>query len=1180
MAICYNYIICLHLENEVDSMDIKQIKLNIETSPRAVDELKIIYSKKKCSKYQLPLILLPEELDFPADISIVDNMVWINIICEEISILLKGKLDGKEFQCRSVSRGSVTNGRKINLSFVHKISEEFFHINPQLKKRLDMWYNYINIMLKKSRDNTYVFTFEEILTRNNDRWRIRVSGKCEYPQLKNMNVGIADDKNEPSFSFGKVEQFENEILIIKIERQPGVILTEGRTKIAVYDAASHITAKRMKNGLDKLCRGEAVNKRLTDFLFNPSAANIERGDNITLSLEDLLMKTMNTEQLAAVEGVLNAKDLYLIQGPPGTGKTTVIAEICYQNAVRGLKTLVVSQSNLAVDNAISRVMNHNEIRVLRKGNASRVEDEGLPFVEDNVVHTWINCVCESSGKMAVDINLRLDGLKKNKDRLPEILKYAEDVRENFSNKDHFESQVFFYKNVLDEADTNREKFLELINEAYENENEQRTYDARNFYPADFKIPNNIYNDISEKFSDIESDVKKIHELEQELEMLNEYTEKFVRQMNFINRHVSNRIMENFAYEGIFYYTDKELADNLYTEGEGIIKSIPYGIKSIVFRPKWGRVAAIYYRRAESFVTGIQHRTIKLCAKIHLIENNEEFRFNVEAFRLSLDALCQDYDSQYYTIKMKYDNIRQELHNIIKEYDYSVELFREKISDKFFSAAIGTVSAKNPVLCEIECSVNEYYSAMTQRYLKWLEILEQWREKISGNDVNYNALKQLYIENANVIGITCIQSGTVDFERNYPSFDVVIIDESSKSTPPDIILPMLKGKKIVLVGDHKQLPPYIDSDAYDEVSEDNSNQHELMKVSLFEELYESAPSDMKTMLFRQYRMHRDIAGMINQFYKDTDAGRLESPSEAPKNHYCQGDTINERNHILWYDIKNIPEHYEAKQNKSYYNMYEVKCIKNILGMINSNLSANGSRKSVGVITFYDAQVRLIEDEIVGSGYFSGLSNIDLRIGSVDRFQGMEEDIIIISFVRNNGYHNIGFAKDSRRINVALSRAKELLVIVGCSENFADSSDITASGMFKEILEYARKLDGIRNPAELKEIEFSGTSRRKYEKISTTTAEYSDNEVLTENVSDKINILDYFLLKSAYEFKNIRLTVNNISNVLGIAPVFIKSRTAYLASQGYISCICGVIKILDAGEKTITFFSKDTNKKRCK
>ena len=170
---------------------------------------------------------------------------------------------------------------------------------------------------------------------------------------------------------------------------------------------------------------------------------MERGDNISLQPEDLLMKNMNIEQLSAVEGALNAEDLYLIQGPPGTGKTTVIAEICYQNAVRGLKTLVVSQSNLAVDNAISRVMNHNDVRVLRKGDSSRVEDEGLPFVEDNVVRTWIGCVSESAGKMALDLNNRLNKLKKEKSRLPDVLNAAEEAAANYKIRNDLETQAFF-----------------------------------------------------------------------------------------------------------------------------------------------------------------------------------------------------------------------------------------------------------------------------------------------------------------------------------------------------------------------------------------------------------------------------------------------------------------------------------------------------------------------------------------------------------------------------------------------------------------------------------------------------------------------------------------------------------------------------------------------------------------
>lgn len=137
-------------------MEVKGLRLEFEASPRAVDELKAIFSDMKCSKYELPLLLIPESREFISDISIVDELVWINIICRDISVLLKGKLDGKTFSCRSVSRGSVTNGKRIAVSFVHKAGGKLFHISPELKKRLDMWYEYIDILMKKARK---IYTF-------------------------------------------------------------------------------------------------------------------------------------------------------------------------------------------------------------------------------------------------------------------------------------------------------------------------------------------------------------------------------------------------------------------------------------------------------------------------------------------------------------------------------------------------------------------------------------------------------------------------------------------------------------------------------------------------------------------------------------------------------------------------------------------------------------------------------------------------------------------------------------------------------------------------------------------------------------------------------------------------------------------------------------------------------------
>lgn len=80
--------------------------------------------------------------------------------------------------------------------------------------------------------------------------------------------------------------------------------------------------------------------------------------------------------------------MYVIQGPPGTGKTTVISEICQQNVKAGLKTLVASQSNLAVDNALGRLLSNQEIRILRYGRTESIEEEGKKFIEENVALQW------------------------------------------------------------------------------------------------------------------------------------------------------------------------------------------------------------------------------------------------------------------------------------------------------------------------------------------------------------------------------------------------------------------------------------------------------------------------------------------------------------------------------------------------------------------------------------------------------------------------------------------------------------------------------------------------------------------------------------------------------------------------------------------------------------------------
>ncbi|MGN0614520.1 MAG: AAA domain-containing protein, partial [Porcipelethomonas sp.] len=627
--------------------DSRILRLNLTMSPRAIDQLKNFSTLRGVSKYELPLMMFPEGEGFGITAAVTDSQeVLLCFSMDDKTVTLCGKLEHNNFFCTGVSDRKI-DGKKFTLFFSQEKSEDFTYIPEQVRQRLLLWYDYIENVMKKAEDSSHIF-FCRGASLKNGKINIETYDLKPGTDIRNLTVGFIDEKNRPAWGFGSAERLDRDILTVKpFGKDPIEIMKElsSGLRLIVYDGAADITCKRMKSGLDKLCRGEAVNKRLPEFIFDPEKANRSVGENITLSRENLLSENMNPEQIRAVEGVLNAEDLYLIQGPPGTGKTTVIAEICYQNAVRGLKTLIVSQSNLAVDNAISRVMNHADVRVLRKGDSSRVEEEGLPFVEDNVVATWISQITKSAEAMDTDISGRIQRLKQSKAGLADVLAAAEDMIQLRRAKNEKDSQLYFYKNVYDESKKQRAEFFELIASAYETDDIEYAEAARKCYPPDFRIPNDIYNDVAGRYMDIKSVLEMVHEYESDLEFLNDYTEKFTRHFDYIKDRVSVRMMENTAYEGVFYYADREIVTSLYEEGRGLLDSEPTGLKRLIFGHKWRQLAAVYYRRAENMMMSIQLKTIRLCEKIYNIRNDAEFVDNVNSFHLSLDALGEDYDSQ-------------------------------------------------------------------------------------------------------------------------------------------------------------------------------------------------------------------------------------------------------------------------------------------------------------------------------------------------------------------------------------------------------------------------------------------------------------------------------------------------------------------------------------------------------
>lgn len=996
--------------------------------------------------------------------------------------------------------------------------------------------------------------------------------------------------------------FKNNTIRVELEPEYQELALEGELDfpkvgyLRISKMGDLAQARNLRRGLHLLKTGEAHNPDLDVILFNSKTLGENRENNIVLNEKDLLLKTLNDSQKLAVQGVLNSKDLFLIQGPPGTGKTTVIAEICYQNAIRGKKTLISSQSNLAVDNALSRLIHNPKIRILRKGNLSRVEKEGEKYTENNVVDTWLgktadSCKKELEEKKALfksinDLEDKLDEVnlayekKRNiekiitskKDNIKAVnkkLTIINEVIENINDKfNEIEWEIWTGKNIEGLSNNNIFNILSSFKNIFE------TREVESLLKEEKLHKDKPYNELKIIFDEIEEILKKnylkqsekkeilknIKSVEKIKGIISTFKisdiEKSLVNSQFVNSEIytyierakieeSNKIeteskiiqikgLKNKVNNSIKLLEDlkkeyklnniivverevnKKITKEVISNFEGEIASL-YNYKPnkfillLGFKKKWQVDVVTNLYIAKKYIEYINDTIDKLNLEKNKYENNINLNLNliknslnnIEDNKNKILVLIKDEIelnvNKILNLKNKCKNIKDNIIAILedKEQKNNEELINcdidleeqikelESIVEEIenFNNSVSDITNLELSLKEIEGKRNKksYYEkilnpkkTITKNYV---EIIDEWINRIK--DKKYgdkSELKDLYINTANVIGITCVQSGSRDFTEKYPDFDVVIVDEVSKATPPELVLPMLKGKKLVLVGDHKQLPPMIGSETFEELKELSNKEAmvdseiddlEYMKKSLFEELFINVKETNKVMLNTQYRMHSSIMNTINQFYIDSNNKGLVcgvKDEEVSKNHKLSTRYLNEKNNLIWVDIPLHKNFYEKLNGQnSCYNETEVEVIEKMLSDLNESCERLGEKKEVAVITFYGAQAKLLQKQLVSTNKYK---NLKLRVGTVDRFQGMEREIVIVSFVRNNNQGKIGFAKDPKRINVALSRAQNLLVIVGCSELFCEKNfHREARENYKNVLKVVDSYNGIIDAREI-------------------------------------------------------------------------------------------------------------------
>ncbi len=299
----------------------------------------------------------------------------------------------------------------------------------------------------------------------------------------------------------------------------------------------------------------------------------------------------------------------------------------------------------------------------------------------------------------------------------------------------------------------------------------------------------------------------------------------------------------------------------------------------------------------------------------------------------------------------------------------------------------------------------------------LQLVTNWR-KVFGKQEDFG---RPILEWASILAATCLISG--GYYLREQRFDWAIIDEAGRATTPELLVPLVRSRRAIIVGDERQLPPMVDDIPSEDLARLGTTREQLTE-SLFAALAlqgKGADVPAVQMLTAQHRMHPAIGQLISEvFYggKLTHAVQAaERDHRLPWLHYP----------VVWFSTTALPKHGETPQGLSFYNRAEIGAISHLLHRMERTYVELGEQREVAVITPYNAQiVELIAELTPNSPYWRALS---VEVATVDSIQGRDRDIVFYSTVRSNLTGRLGFLRDRRRLNVALSRAREALLIVG-------------------------------------------------------------------------------------------------------------------------------------------------------
>jgi hypothetical protein len=311
------------------------------------------------------------------------------------------------------------------------------------------------------------------------------------------------------------------------------------------------------------------------------------------------------------------------------------------------------------------------------------------------------------------------------------------------------------------------------------------------------------------------------------------------------------------------------------------------------------------------------------------------------------------------------------------------------------------------------------------------VIVEWQQALRNDPRIWQEIRERYSQ---VVGATAAMAAPTGAPSETEWYDYVVVDEAGRSDLFDLLIPMTLGRRVLLVGDQQQLPPFIEdtllaAGTEPEVERLRKFQEQLTSQTLFRELYDRLPEENRIMLNVQYRMHPIIGDAISDaFYQgELSSGPEDRSSPSYQDWLCAKQPawgLCDDHPLVWVESGSDDAPWTTTENER-----ELHIVKEL---VRRALAAHPSGSPaiaepfLGIITFYSAQERLLNEALAAMPE----SKNRVEIGTVDSFQGKEFPLIILSCCRHDPKQGrVGFLRLPNRLNVALSRAQRQLIIVG-------------------------------------------------------------------------------------------------------------------------------------------------------